>query len=201
MKLLFSIFLFLFSFQSYGDDYKPDDASCLEYEKKTCAEIDPAEYKNCPFDYMGNNFTLDDQHRIIAVRGPSISFDKRGDFMIKKVKSVGCAHYSDQRSYYFNDDLDDEKSHRNFTCEKLMSLVNKIDDKFDNPRQKCILANPKDSAFAKQCDVVSMTNAKKEYGDNYSCGQALVMANGGFVIEKSDVAGYKFMISETGYEN
>jgi hypothetical protein len=160
----------LVSSLSYADDYKPNDAKCIEYFKTTCAKINLKEYEDCTM----NPFKRDSQNRII---GPNITtrIEKKDDFMQKNVVSAGCQHASDVTTYYFNKDINFDS----INCSEILKIWNSISitDEYKIPDIKKIPEKFEETKFC---------SAMKDL-DGYDFWVEISL-------KKSDVAGYKFAI-------
>lgn len=160
----------LFSSLSYADDYKPNDAECIEHFKTTCAKINLKEYADCSMD----PFKRDGQNRII---GPNITtrINKKDGFMLKNVLSAGCQHASDVTTYYFNKDINFDS----INCSEILQIWNSafMTDEYKIPDIKKI---PEKLGEDKVC------SAMKDLEDYVFWIQ--------ISLKKSDVAGYKFAI-------
>ncbi len=199
MRLFFLILLiFSYSTASYADSsYKPNDASCLKQEGKTCSEIDLSSFKSCVFDYP-KNFVFDDQKRLVAIKGPKIKIVKKSNFIVREESFIGCNHHTDSKTYNFNYNFSKKDSRENFNCKKAVEVWSKIRKEIYNVDEKCVLRNPQNNAFETSCGIISAWELKDT---DVRCDQAYKMANGGIMLGKSKVKGYEFSIEETGYDN
>lgn len=176
-------------------DYKLDDSSCLEKFKKKCSQINISDYESCPYD-VTKSLILDNKNRVIGVQLSTDEINEKDGFLVKNKLDVGCAHMSDINTYYFQYKFDELNSRSQFKCQKVLEIVEKIEDVVFGNKGKCTAINPEQNAFEGNCSILGIMDIDPS-ADN--CRQSDNDAMVGFKLEKSDLEGYDLMITETGY--
>lgn len=186
------VFLFLITLFFSGNgiaklNYEPDDEACILEYGVICAEIQ--EDQGCDFE----RFLRDDQNRIIGIAGGIKSY-KEGSLLVEDITKIGCAHVSENHSYYFNHDADFD----NMTCgEKVdfwLELLGQNQWSTDQKNQyyseyaNCV--NAADARYVgESCDII--------YNDDCYIGGNVY--NTSLTVMESDIEGYKSVFKETGY--